>query len=97
MAHAQEFRTDHARAARIPSPLLMTRRARARRGECSPKQHAAAWGLPDPLENVAARSLAKTVSAHLQDILSKLGVSRRAEIAAWAATVATRSEVAEAR
>lgn len=30
----------------------------------------------------------KTVSAHVEHILAKLGVSRRAEIAAWAATIA---------
>jgi DNA-binding CsgD family transcriptional regulator len=35
----------------------------------------------------------KTVSAHVEHILAKLGVGRRAEIAAWAATVA-RPEVA---
>jgi len=29
----------------------------------------------------------KTVSAHVEHILAKLGVARRAEIAAWAATV----------
>ena len=44
----------------------------------------------------------KTVSAHVEHILSKLGVARRAEIAAWAATVqlgeqaTVRSEVAVA-
>jgi DNA-binding CsgD family transcriptional regulator len=30
----------------------------------------------------------KTVSAHVEHILAKLGASRRAEIAAWAATIA---------
>ena len=29
----------------------------------------------------------KTVNAHVEHILAKLGVSRRAEIAAWAATL----------
>jgi DNA-binding CsgD family transcriptional regulator len=29
----------------------------------------------------------KTVSAHVEHILAKLGVSRRAEIATWVATV----------
>jgi DNA-binding CsgD family transcriptional regulator/tetratricopeptide (TPR) repeat protein len=36
----------------------------------------------------------KTVSAHVEHILAKLGVARRAEIAAWAATVAHAPEVA---
>jgi DNA-binding NarL/FixJ family response regulator len=31
----------------------------------------------------------KTVSAHVEHILAKLGVSRRAEIAAWVATIRT--------
>lgn len=30
----------------------------------------------------------KTVSAHVEHMLAKLGVSRRAEIAAWVATIA---------
>jgi DNA-binding CsgD family transcriptional regulator len=30
----------------------------------------------------------KTVSAHVEHILAKLGASRRAEIAAWASTIA---------
>ena len=30
----------------------------------------------------------KTASAHVEHILSKLGVTRRAEVAAWAATIA---------
>jgi DNA-binding CsgD family transcriptional regulator len=34
----------------------------------------------------------KTVSAHVEHILAKLGVARRAEIAAWTATV-TRADV----
>jgi len=29
----------------------------------------------------------KTVSAHIEHILAKLGVARRAEVAAWAATI----------
>jgi DNA-binding CsgD family transcriptional regulator len=33
----------------------------------------------------------KTASAHVEHILAKLGVTRRAEIAAWAATVASGS------
>ena len=38
----------------------------------------------------------KTASAHLEHILAKLGVSRRAEIAAWAATVVRPEPRAEA-
>ena len=35
----------------------------------------------------------KTVSAHIEHMLAKLGVARRAEIAAWATTI-SRVEVA---
>jgi DNA-binding CsgD family transcriptional regulator len=37
------------------------------------------------------------VSAHVEHILAKLGVSRRAEIAAWAATVARQDAGVAAR
>ena len=38
----------------------------------------------------------KTASAHVEHILAKLGVSRRAEIATWVATVARGAWSAEA-
>ena len=37
----------------------------------------------------------KTVSAHIEHMLDKLGVARRAEIAAWTSTVNARSRTDE--
>jgi DNA-binding CsgD family transcriptional regulator len=39
----------------------------------------------------------KTVSAHVEHILAKLGVARRAEIAAWVATIRPVEREARAR
>jgi len=40
---------------------------------------------------------AKTVNAHVEHILAKLGVSRRTEVAAWVGTFATRGADVPAR
>ena len=84
-------------------PLLrrteeLQRAARSRAGESEP------WAPLSAREFEVARKVAegrtnaqigeelfvspKTVSAHIEHILAKLGVSRRAEIAAWASSVA---------
>jgi DNA-binding CsgD family transcriptional regulator len=45
-------------------------------------------GLTNPAIATALDVAPKTVSAHIEHILAKLGVGRRAEIAAWAASIA---------
>jgi DNA-binding CsgD family transcriptional regulator len=90
-------------ATRLPAPALVARAdellrtARARGGDAEP------WSPLTPREYEVARLIAagqtnpaiartlgvapKTVSAHVEHILAKLGAERRAEIAAWTATV----------
>jgi DNA-binding CsgD family transcriptional regulator len=90
-------------------PLLrrideLTRLARGRGSEAEPwrpltaREFEVARLVADGLtNNEIADELAiapKTASSHVEHILAKLGVTRRAEIAAWAATV-SRSTPAE--
>ncbi|HET9680783.1 MAG TPA: LuxR C-terminal-related transcriptional regulator, partial [Candidatus Limnocylindrales bacterium] len=75
----------------------LERTARARGGEQEPwhplsiREFEVAGKIAEGLTNVeigeALFVSPKTVSAHVEHILAKLGVSRRAEIAAWVATV----------
>jgi DNA-binding CsgD family transcriptional regulator len=48
-----------------------------------------AEGLTNPQIGDALFVSPKTVSAHVEHILAKLGVSRRTEVAAWVATLGT--------
>ena len=77
---------------------LLEREARSRANQpwhpLTAREYAVATLVADGLTNreIAARLVLspKTVSAHVEHILTKLGASRRAEIAAWAARVEAR-------
>jgi DNA-binding CsgD family transcriptional regulator/tetratricopeptide (TPR) repeat protein len=90
-------------ATRLPAPALvaraddLSRAARTRGGEAEPwaplttREYEVARLIAAGQTNPAiARTLGvapRTVSAHVEHILAKLGAERRAEIAAWTATV----------
>jgi DNA-binding CsgD family transcriptional regulator len=70
-----------------------SRRARQRWHPLTAREYDVALLVADGMTNreIAARLVLspKTVSAHVEHILTKLGVGRRAEIAAWAARIET--------
>jgi DNA-binding CsgD family transcriptional regulator len=55
------------------------------RSKCTPSARLVASGLTNREIAAALTIAAKTAAAHVEHIRTKLGVSRRAQIAAWVA------------